>query len=52
MCLIVPRLPYGLISEPTPSKCIVFFGSGALPGQIMLVRIIEKNSIDAYFRLG
>ena len=25
-------------------------GSGALPGKILLVRIIEDNKIDAYFR--
>ena len=27
-------------------------GSGALPGKILLIRIIEKNRIDAYFRSG
>ena len=27
-------------------------GSGALPGKMLLVRIIENNKIDAYFRLG
>ncbi len=28
---------------------IYFFGSGALPGKMLLVRIIENNKIDAYF---
>ncbi len=27
-------------------------GSGALPGKMFLVRIIEHNKIDAYFRSG
>ena len=27
-------------------------GSGALSGKIFLVRIIENNKIDAYFRAG
>ena len=25
------------------------FGSGALPGKMLLVRIIEDNKVDAYF---
>ncbi len=25
-------------------------GSGALPGKMLLVRIIENNKIDAYFK--
>ena len=29
-----------------------FFGSGVLPGKMLLVRIIENNKIDAYFRSG
>ena len=36
-----------------PSGCINlirFFGSSALSGKILLVRIIENNKIDAYFR--
>ncbi len=28
------------------------FGSGALSGKILLVRIIENDKIDAYFRSG
>ena len=28
------------------------FGSGALPGKIMLVWIIEYNKTDAYFNSG
>ena len=28
------------------------FGSGALSGKMLPVRIIEKNKIDAYFRSG
>ena len=27
-------------------------GSGALPGKMLLVRIIENNKIEAYFRSG
>jgi len=26
------------------------FGSGALSGKMLLVRIVENNKIDAYFR--
>ena len=29
-----------------------FFGSGALSGKMLLVRIIENNKIDIYFRAG
>ena len=29
-----------------------FLGSGALPGKMLLVRIIENNKIYAYFRSG
>ena len=35
--------------------CSVFnnyFGSGTLPGEMLLARIIENNKIDAYFRSG
>ena len=28
----------------------LFFGSGALNGKMLLVRIIEKNKDDAYFK--
>ena len=27
-------------------------GSGALSGKMLLVRIVENNKIDAYFRAG
>ena len=27
-----------------------FFGFGALPGKMLLVRIIENDKIEAYFR--
>ena len=27
-------------------------GSGALSGKILLVRIVENDKIDAYFRVG
>ena len=30
----------------------IFLGSGALSCKILLVRIIENNKIDAYFRSG
>ena len=37
-------------------KCQVihirFFGSGALSGKMLLVRIVENNKIEAYFRSG
>ena len=29
-----------------------YMGSGALCGKMLLVRIIENNEIDAYFRPG
>ena len=29
-----------------------FFGSGALSGKMLLVRIVENNKIDTYFRAG
>ena len=28
------------------------FGSGALSGKMLLLRIFENNKIDAYFRVG
>ena len=28
------------------------FGSGVLPGKMLLVRIIENNKLDPYFRAG
>ena len=28
------------------------FGSGALSGKMLLVRIIENNKVSAYFRAG
>ena len=28
------------------------FGSGSLPGKMLLVMIVESNKIDAYFRAG
>ncbi len=28
------------------------FGSGALSGKMLHVRIVENNKIDAYFRAG
>ena len=31
---------------------IIIIGSGALSGKIILVRIVENNKIDAYFRKG
>ena len=31
---------------------VIYFGSGTLPGKMLLVRIIEINRIDAYFRLS
>ena len=31
---------------------ITAWGSGALIGEILLLRIIENNKIDAYFRSG
>ena len=30
----------------------IFFGSGALSGKVLLVRIIENNKIDVYLRAG
>ena len=34
------------------SKKINIFGSGALSGKMLLVRIVENMKIDAYFRAG
>ncbi len=31
---------------------IILFGSGAICGKMLFVRIIENNKIDAYFRSG
>ncbi len=31
---------------------IIKKGSGALSGKMLLVRIVENNTTDAYFRLG
>ncbi len=31
---------------------INIFGSGALSGKMLLVRIVKNNEIDAYFRAG
>ncbi len=31
---------------------ILYLGSGALPGKMLLVRIIENNKIYAYFTSG
>ena len=28
------------------------FGSGALSGKMLLIRIVENNKIDAYLRAG
>ncbi len=39
-------------SEIPTSDLGKLFGSGALSGKMMLVRIIENNKIDAYFRSG
>ncbi len=45
--------------EPGIAKCagpnemkVSFVGSGALSGKMLLVRIVENNRIDAYFRAG
>ncbi len=46
-----------LPASPTTSKIftiyfLAFHGSGALSGKMWLVRIVENNKIDAYFRSG
>ncbi len=33
-------------------ELIKLFGSGALSGNMLLVRIVENNEFDAYFRAG
>ncbi len=38
--------------EKEYTMLIKLFGSGALPGKMLLVRIIENNEFDAYFRSG
>ena len=35
-----------------PTHHTEIFGSGALPGKMLLERIIENVKIDAYFRSG
>ncbi len=35
--------------KPLPTNSF-FLGSGALPGEMLLGRIIANNKIDAYFR--
>ena len=34
------------------SLIINLFGSGAFSGKMLLVRIVENNKFDAYFRAG
>ena len=46
--MFIKYLVVSLILNPD----IKLFGSGALSGKILLVRIIENNKIDAYFRAG
>ena len=43
----VPRFVTNIVLGHTFLK---FNGSGALPGKMLLIRIIENNRIDAYFR--
>ena len=31
---------------------VIYFGSGTLPGKMLLVRIIESDKIDPHFWLG
>ena len=35
-----------------PMTRIEHHGSGSLSGKMLLVRIVENNKIDAYFRAG
>ena len=38
---------------PVSSRYLVLhLGSGAISGKMLLVRIVEDNKIDAYFRAG
>ena len=46
---------FSLSQEKIHFKKIQYFGSGALSGKMLLVRIVENNKIDAYlgqFRLS
>ena len=43
---------YIIVCNCTVSKLYVKRGSGAFSGKILLVRIVENNKIDAYFRAG
>ncbi len=40
------------ISLASFTNAIDIFGSGALPVKMLLVRIVENNRNDAYFRAG
>ncbi len=40
------------IRETALPLVVLLLGSGALPGKILLVRIIVNDIIDAYFRSG
>ncbi len=44
------RMPLTRPTTQPPGNKI--FGSGALSGKMLLVRIVEKNKIYAYFRAG
>ncbi len=40
------------VCQPNISLFLKKRGSGALSGKMLLVRIVENNKIDAYFRAG
>ncbi len=41
-----------IIKSYKHSKTIKHHASGALSGKMLLVRIVENNKIDTYFRTG
>ncbi len=44
--MVLPSVSYLLFNHE------VLLGSGALSGEMLLVRIIENNKVDDYFRAG
>ena len=47
-----PNFYYTAVHVANVCSQYKFFGSGALPGKMLPVRIIENNKIDAHFRSG
>ena len=48
----LPAIIEGFVHDNLDPTQVQRLGTGALPGKMLLVRIIENNKIDAYFRSG